>query len=495
MDSPMLPEQTPNLPGRLWRRAGWWWRGRDWKTFRLAAPAVVIGLFVAILAGVCAIQSPRELQARYLAHGKSAFEAKDYPRAMTCYERVAPTAEPDALYRLALAADATGDRGRAITLMRGLAPDDPEKVGYAPAHLWWARQVLALSTATPALAVAAFHLDRALAGDLGADRPAVQAQLGNLYLVGRVRLDDAERLLTQAAQTVREAHFDLAQLYRLRGNTTRARQEAELAARFFRERAKADPNNHAARLAWANATAFLEDFPSAATILEDGLAATNAPVYRVALAKLYAGWYDLRKNQAAPAGELLALLDKGLHYDPAGSELLNRLIDQLRVGGPDADKARATLRELLARGTAPAHVHFALAVDARLRADAAAEKLHLEMAFAADPKAGVVANNLAHVLAQPPHADLPRALATVNLALDREPNNPTYLDTRGRIYLALGRWKDAAVDLDAVLARAPNAEGVRAALATAYENLGQPALAAEYRRAAEAIGRKPPPKP
>jgi tetratricopeptide (TPR) repeat protein len=491
MDSPMLPEQTPNLPNRLWRRVRWWWQGRDWKTFRFAAPAALVGLSVVILIGVCAIQSPRELQARYLAHGKSAFQAKDYPRAMTCYERVAPTADPDALYRLALAADATGDRGRALTLMRGLAPDDPEKVGYAPAHLWWARQVLTKSTAPQALDIVKIHLARALDGDLGADRPAVQAQLGNLYLVGG-RLDDAERLLTQAAPSVREAHFDLAQLYRLRGNTTRARQEAELAARFFRERAKADPNNHVARLAWANATAFLEDFQDAAKILEDGLAATNAPVYRAALALLYAGWYDVRKNQAAPAGDLLVLLDKGLSYDPANQELLNRLIDQLRVGGPDSDRARATLRELLARGTAPAHVHFALAVDARLRADGPAEKLHLEMAFAADPKAGVVANNLAHVLAQPPHADLPRALATVSLALEREPNNPTYLDTRGRIYLGLSRWKDAAVDLEVVLARTPNVEGVHDALATAYENLGQRELAAEHRRLAD---RKPPTKP
>jgi Tfp pilus assembly protein PilF len=140
-------------------------------------------------------------------------------------------------------------------------------------------------------------------------------------------------------------------------------------------------------------------------------------------------------------------------------------------------------------------VHFALAVDAQLRGDAAAAKLHLEMAFAADPKAGAVANGLAHVLSQPPNPDLPRALATVNLALERAPTDPHFLDTRGHIYLGMGRWKDAAADLEAVLTRVPDAPSVHAALATAYENLGQHKLAAEHRRQADAAPPKPPAKP
>jgi tetratricopeptide (TPR) repeat protein len=529
MDSSVLPEQTQSLPGRV----RWWWRGRNWKTFRLAAPAVFVGLVIVILTGVCATQSPRELQARYLAHGKAAFEAKDYQRALTCYERVAPTADPDVLYWLALTAYALGDHGRAATLIRGLAPDDKSGTGYAPAHFWRARQVLASSTADSAVALSEHHLERALEGDLGADRQVAQALLGKLYLIDkRGRLDDAERLLTQAAPTIRETHFDLAQLYLVRGNAARSRQEAELAVRFFRERVKADSNDHLARLSWAKSAALLEDFPGAAAILTDGLAATNEPIYRAALANMYAGWYDFQKKQAASANDLLALLDKGLNYDPASPDLLNRLIEQLQVRGTDADKARETLRGLLARGTvAPAHVHFALAVDAQLRsaataklrpalalafaadpnsapapnslalavevqllADAAEAKLHLEMAFAADPKSGAVANGLAHVLSQPPNPDLQRALATVKLALDQEPNNPHFLDTRAHIYMGLGRWKDAAIDLEAVLARV-DAASVHAALATAYEKLGQRELADKHRRHAAESTQKPPAKP
>jgi tetratricopeptide (TPR) repeat protein len=476
---------------RLWQRVRWWRRGRDWRTFLLGAPALAVAAGVAVLAGVCLNSSTRELHARYLAEGKAAFQAKDYPRALTCYERVAPaTDDPAVLYRLALTAEAAGDPGRAAMLMRQLAPDD--RKGYPPAHYWRARRILAAAPTSPrAIAAAEVHLVRALDGELD-DREAVHGLLGTIYL-NSGRLEDAEFHLGKAAAGKPIFRLPLARVFALRGNPTRARQEAELAARFYHDRAKADPADVTARLAWADAVTFLEDFPAAVGILEEGLAATNAPIYRLALAKVYVAWYDARKKQPGVlVGELIGLLDKGLTHDPANTDLLNRMLDQLRFGGPGADQTRKTLHEILARGgTAVGPIHFALAVDARLRGDADAERLHLEQAFRLDPKTGLVANNLAWVLSQPPNPDLPRALTLVNIALEREPNNPAFLDTRGRIYLAMGRWQDALTDLEVVLAKAPDTPGLHAALAEVYEKLGQPALAAEHR----ALAAEPPRKP
>lgn len=504
MAPPILPGQSQSPRDRAWRAVRRWWQGRDWRSFRLAAPAAVAGLGVLVLAVLCGTQSPRELEARYLAQGKAALQAKDYPRAVTCYERVAPTAnDPDAYYRLALAAEATGDFARAGALMRGIAPDPKpgDKPGHALAHYWWARKLIAAAAeprpddrARELRAQAEAHLVRALDGDLGGDRPAALGLLGKLYLADR-RLADAERCFTQAAPTIPMLRLDLARvcLAKTPPEPDRARKEAELAARHFRERAQADLNNHTARLAWADATALQDDFRGAVTILEDGLTATKAPIFRAALAKVHAGWHDARKKQDAPAGELLDLLAKGLGYEPGDRELLDRVLAHLRVGGADADKARDALRDLLAKGSAAAaHVHFALAVDARMRNDGTAEKLHLELALRADPKAAVVANNLAYVLSQPPNPDYDRALATVNLALEREPTNPAFLDTRGHIHLGLKRWQDAAADLEAVLARAPATEGVHLALAAAYDGLGQRELADKYRQQAP---KKAPAKP
>jgi predicted Zn-dependent protease len=171
--------------------------------------------------------------------------------------------------------------------------------------------------------------------------------------------------------------------------------------------------------------------------------------------------------------------------------LLNRLIEQLRYGGPGADQGRKMLLELLARGgTAIGPVHFALAIDARLRGDGAGEMFHLDRAYQLDPKSGLIANNLAWVLSQPPHSDFPRALALINAPLGREANNPLYLDTRGRIYMAMGRWKEALADLEVVLAKTPDAAGLHTALAEVYEKLDQPALAAEHKIIAAELARK-----
>jgi hypothetical protein len=490
---------APNLAARLWGRLRWWWRGRDWRLFLLGLPALSCGAGVALMAVACLNTPARETEARYLTEGKSAFQAKDYPRALTCFERLAPGADdrPEVFYRLALTAEALGDSRRAVSLMRRLAPDPrcstaEDRRGYAPAHFWWARQLLNAAAATPratdATDEAEVHLVQALDGELE-DRERAHGLLGDLYLRRGLkggRLADAELHLGKAVTTRPIFRLSLARLYALRQDLPRARHEAEQAARFFRDRAQSDLGNLQARLAWVDALTFLEDFPTAVAALLEGGAATQAPVYRLALGRVYAAWFDARKRQpGASAGELLDLLDKGLTQDPASQDLLNRLLGQIRVAGPEADQARAVLRGLLAKGgTALAPIHFALAVDARTRGDAEAERLHLELAFRLDPKTGLIANNLAWVVSQAPHPDLPRALDLVNPAVEWEPDNPTYRDTRGHIYLAMGRWLDALTDLEVVLRRAPNTAGLHTALAQAYDKLGQAADAAEHRRLA-----------
>src|SRR5262249_38480583 len=350
------------------------------------APALTAGLGALLLAGTCLLTSPREVEARYLIQGKAALQAKDYCRALTCYERLAPGAQdqPEVQYRLALAAEALGEGGRAAGLIRGLVQADGR--GYAPAHFWWAKQLLA-APPTPALLTAAeVHLLRALDGELE-DREDAHGLLGQLYL-NQGRLDEAEAHLGKAVATRPSFRMALARLHARRQNPARARQEAELAARFFRDRAKADLKNHPARLAWADAVTFLEDFPAAVAILDEGLATTQAPVYRLALARVYAAWFDTRQRQpGSPPGELLALLARGLSHDPANRDLLNRLLGQLRLAGPASGEARVLLHQLLARGgPATATVHFALAVDARLRGDAADGRLRLELAVQLDPE-------------------------------------------------------------------------------------------------------------
>jgi Flp pilus assembly protein TadD len=486
---------------RLRRAVRAWWDGRRWRPLALGLPALLAGAGVLILAGVCLSTPTRELERRYLDEGKAALQNKNFARAETCFERLTPTAaaRPEALYRsevqyrLALTAEARGDTARAVALMAGLTPAGGR--GYAPAHFWWARHILARPLTPQSADEAAAHLTQVLDGEAD-DKDQAHGLLGRLYLNrGRAeQLDEAEAHLAKAAQTRPVFRLELAQLHARRGNPTRARQEAELAVRFFQPRATSDTSNHQARLAWASAAALLEDFPTAVGVLDEGLTATREPIYRDALGQTYVGWFDHRERQGAAADELLRLLDKGLGYAPTNRELLNRLLGQLRVTGGDPEKAKEVLRGLAARGgPATPLAHFGLAVAARLSNDPAEEKLHLELAHKLDPRTTTIANNLAWVLLQPPHRDHARALAVIGPAVDREPNNPVLLDTRGRIFLATERWADALHDFEAVLRLAPDTPGVHDALADVYTRLGEPALAAEHRKLA--VETAPAPRP
>jgi tetratricopeptide (TPR) repeat protein len=471
----------------LWQRSRRWWRTRDWRTLLLGSPALLTGIGVVIVAWLAASTPAPELQARYVAEGRAAHDRKNYSRALTCYERAAAQAgqdQPEVLYGLALAAEQVGHTDRVVGLMTELAP--PDRKGYAPAHFWWACVLLRDAQPTAqARDAAEVHLVRALDGELP-DRGAAHGLLGQLYLA-KGRLDEAELHLTKAIRTRPQLRLWLARLFAARKDLPRARQEAEWALRLYRGRAQADLDDHLARLTWADATAFLEDYPGAVTILQEGLAATRAAVYRSALARVYLAWYDSRQRDGKSSpGEHLELLSKGLSYEPTDRDLLNRLLGCLEAPGEGADRARALLQRLLAEGKATAYVHFALSVDAWRRGKSDEARLHLELAHKADPALPLVANNLAWSLAQEKKADLPRALDLVNLALKQEPTNPTFRDTRGRIYLKMGRCEDALADLEAALSSSPNNPSVHLALAEAYDRLGNPPLAAEHRRLARA---------
>ncbi len=236
--------------------------------------------------------------------------------------------------------------------MNALAP--PDQPGYARAHYWLARHILAAPrAASGAREAAESHLLRALDGELD-DREAADALLGDLYLESR-RYDEAESYLTRAVKAKPQLRLRLAQLYALRGDKDRACAEAQLAVSYFRARTQADLEDRRARLGWADAAAFLEDFPAAVTVLREGLNVSDEPAYRAALGGVYFLWSEAAaRDPRAKPGDQLALVETGLSYDPANGGLLNSLLAAIKVGGPKADQAREALKNLLASGKATA---------------------------------------------------------------------------------------------------------------------------------------------
>jgi tetratricopeptide (TPR) repeat protein len=476
----------PKVRLRFWRQATLWWRSRNFLIFLLGSPALLGGGAAAVLTVLCLSQPEQEIEARYLDQAKKALKSKDYSTALTCYERLAHHGgeRPEVLYGLALAAESLGQAERAAAIMHDLAPTAGG--GYGPAHLWCAAEILRAGAPPPrARQEAEAHLLRALDGELD-DREAAHAMLGELYLASG-KLDQAEPHLTHAVKAKPHLRLRLATLYVLKGNKDRARGEALLAVNFYRARSQTDPQNHQARLHWADAVTFLEDYPTAVSILEEGLAASHEAAYGKALAAVYLLWSDaLGRDGKGDAGQRLALIEKGIRWGPSNAGLLDRLSSATRTDGPEADKAREVLHRLLSEGKAAATAHFALGLDAWEHDRHDEARVHWERAHELAPQAGVIANNLALALTEGSAPELPRALSLVNLALDHSPGDVNFRDTRGRILARMGKWKEALPDLEAALTQRANQPELHRTLAETYDHLGVPAMAAEHKRLAEA---------
>jgi len=96
-------------------------------------------------------------------------------------------------------------------------------------------------------------------------------------------------------------------------------------------------------------------------------------------------------------------------------------------------------------------------------------------------------NNLAHVMLERGE-DLEEALAFVNEALQQKQGFPGFLNTRGAIYIELGRFEEAQVDLQNSLIKQGPVKNVLLLLAESYEQTGDRIRALKV---AKALARKP----
>ena len=228
----------------------------------------------------------------------------------------------------------------------------------------------------------------------------------------------------------------------------------------------------------------LEDFSGAVEILRQGLALGDDPFYHQALARAYATQSDaLARDSRASLGDRLTLLENGLKHDPTDPNLLDRLVAVIRTNGVGAERGQTTLQTLLARGQATELVHFALGLAAWERDEPKQARLHLEQAARIAPQMPIVANNLAWVLAHSEPPDLARGLKLIDQAIERWPDQPQCRGTRGSILARMRRWQEALPDLEAGLRAKPDDNDLHRELAITYENLGEPGMAAEHRRA------------
>jgi tetratricopeptide (TPR) repeat protein len=498
----------------FWSVIGWA-AARNLRLFFQGLPALAVGASALTVVGFAAFTPTQEIERTYKERAQNAIKAKNLPEAIACYERLAilQADRPEALYDLALSLNANKQPDRCLALMHRLAP--PESQGYANAHLWQAVRLMAAAPQTQQMRqIAETHLLRALEGGVD-DKELAHGLLGELYFQ-RGLFQEAEPHLAIAVKKKPNSRLRLAQTYAALGNMERARSEAKLSVNQYSMVAKGDLFAHFARVKWAESVAFLEDFPQAVRILEEGLTGTGEPFYKQHLATIHAQWFDfLGRQGTAPLSQRLPHLEIGLRYDPKNLLLLNRLamVTSMRhdfrmspdllattwglAGGispwapvgwwnvsavRDAETARSTLLRMVAEGQGSAQLFFALGVDAWSRGEVKQAAFYWERANEINPDTPVVANNLAFLLMQTSERDLPKALELINRAIEKMPRETNFRDTRGCILVKMGRYREALPDLEAALPQSPNRAGVHHTLAEVYDKLERPELADLHRR-------------
>ena len=115
---------------------------------------------------------------------------------------------------------------------------------------------------------------------------------------------------------------------------------------------------------------------------------------------------------------------------------------------------------------------------------------HLNQAFSLLPQGPIVANNFAWYLTKSVPSNPEKALQIVEELLKTYPANLEFRDTRGHIFLSLGRWEEAVLDFESTMPDFRDRVSTHESLATAYEKLGSPDLASGHRKVAAALREK-----
>ena len=473
-------------------------------------PALAVGLTVAFLWAAVAVRASA-LPDRYRLAAEEARDAGDVDLALTLYDRLA---------RLSGGAGGTAfDRGQLLSragrdpeagaVMRSLTARQPPE---PRAHVWLAERLLTgpgvtldgdlapIPPAEPAApagpeggadeeaperykptpeqaVVAARHLQSALGTGLN-DDPRVHGRLAEILLLFG-RRDDAVRHLKAQSAADPTRLLAYAELLAAVGREADSKNVFRRASTYLTETLAKNPADWDVRRRLALALVRSGSEATARDVLKRGLRGapdrTGASMLSELLVK------EVRRLGVLRSAEALPMLREALALTPTSQPALAELASLAAEGDAAADEA---LNDLLTSGDAGGAVNLAAGLRASARGDDEGAIDYYSRAYELDPTLAYAANNLAFLLARSEKDPQPeRALAIADGLVKKFPEVPNFRDTRGGILMILGRPADAVKDLEFALdgGMAGN-RGLHAALAKAYEELGQRSLADAHRR-------------
>jgi tetratricopeptide (TPR) repeat protein len=468
-------------------RAEEWFFTRPLQPLCIGAPALIVSIGLLGIVAYQSIGSQEALVSRYQQAFDTAFLQDDWEAAGLFALKLAELRDTSAQGRFALArlAESRGQMQLARRLMAELAPDD--SAGHPPAHYWIVQQLLREKQQweVDESNLLVHHLEQSLKVSSGEQREVAGTLLAEIY-TAEGRYEEAVAVLKSLVGRRPALQLKLAEIYLALEDDSQFRRELAGAKRYLREQVEADPADLDARLQLARAEALDGELAQAEAVLLAGLAQQDEPRLHAQLAEVYVVMSDqLQKSEPDVLSARLDLLQKALRHQPDQEQALRRLAYFLGRSGPQADKARAMLKDALANGQAPGTAHMILGTTAAAAGNLDEARLHLEQAHALNPDLPDLLNNLAWVLARLDPPQLQRALGMIDRALERSPEHPELRETRGQILARMGRSQDALVDLEFALRALRGRPRLHTTLAEIYQQLGDQDMARLHRERAQ----------
>jgi tetratricopeptide (TPR) repeat protein len=469
-----------------------WARARSWSNLLQALPAMSAAVLVVVLFGLKSGLPAQELESRYREESNDAVAKREWGRVILCQDRLVQLGEgdPKSLYNYALALDKLGRSDRAMQVMKQIAPDNQQ--GYAEANLWIAQRYF-LSSEPGHRQIVIENCEQALqrVGELSDHGNQARQVLAELYLrMGAEKEakepDEARKYFQKSAdqfktivETWSHMHLRYAQVLRELKLKQQSGDEANQAIKYFEARIKANSKDASARLGWADSLSFLGKYEQAIDVLVKAPTKTLEDIYKHALAQTYLEWQQsIAKESPKEVAKQINLLGRGLHYEPTNPFLLDRLLWFLSRDGEDFNLVAAEVAKFNAENGGTATSKFVAGMVAYRKGNTKEAEILFEQALKREPDFPILLNNFAWMLVEKKDAtvkDVDRALELVNLALKSHPGEPSFLDTRGTVYMRQQKWKEALEDLEYINFKTPEFRGARnrhARLSAIYKELG-----------------------
>jgi tetratricopeptide (TPR) repeat protein len=270
------------------------------------------------------------------------------------------------------------------------------------------------------------------------------------------------------------------------GQTVAAVSSFQRSTEYFLKKLDENPADDRIRINYADVLMKLGRLDEARLLLEQGQRMNPDGPWPWLLASLAVAYHDIQSTQQIPVSDLLSYLDRALTYEPNHGPALNRLMAYATAKVEGNVELKTVLARVIAEGKQPALAHLAMGNLCWMEGDSTEALFHFERAIALRDDIAVVLNNLAWLISHDEaNPDFDRALTLVNVALEKQAQNASFLDTRGTIYFLQKEWSKALTDLEKALSGVRDKRAVHQKLATIYKELGMKEISEQHQLMSE----------